>query len=165
MRARAGAATETTGQYGKLPAAQPPDDWSEAAASISAPRAEQLGEIQEIHMTRKIFHMLWVRTVAQSTPRNPTFDTNRAPNVWSFGCQGAGFIVARHQLEARHIYKFDRVLALMLSFTFLIETVRDSFRAPVIEGTLHSYHILNSHLPTQCHHQDAQTSHTRTRLH
>jgi hypothetical protein len=38
--------------------------------------------------------------------------------------QGAVFIVARHQVGSRYIYKFDRVLGLMLSFTFLVETVR-----------------------------------------
>jgi hypothetical protein len=48
--------------------------------------------------------------------------THRPPHLYVL--QGAVFIVARHQVGSRYIYKFDRVLGLMLSFTFLVETVR-----------------------------------------
>jgi hypothetical protein len=64
MRSRAAAAaTATSAQYGELPDAGLRGDRSEApASSVSlAASGEPLGEIQEIHMTRKIFHMLWVR--------------------------------------------------------------------------------------------------------
>ncbi len=65
MRSRvAAAAAATSAQYGELPDAGPHGDSSKvptASASLAA-SSEPLGEIQEIHMTRKIFHMLWVRT-------------------------------------------------------------------------------------------------------
>ena len=96
MRARAAAAAPSAASYGEL------DDGSVAVSTTGGGEsggttgAAQLGEIQEIHIVRKIFHMLW----------------------------GAGFIIARHQMGARYIYKFDRILALLLSFTFLVETAR-----------------------------------------
>ena len=65
MRSRAAAgAAATSAQYGDLPDAGPRADSTEAAtASVShAASDEPLGEIQEMHMTRKIFHMLWVCT-------------------------------------------------------------------------------------------------------
>ncbi len=60
--------------------------------------------------------------------------------------QGGGFIVARHQLESRHIYKFDRVLALMLSFAFLVETVCLPSRALVSITGAEPYRSTQDHL-------------------
>ena len=67
MRSRTGAATTTAtgGQYGELPGAGVGADSSDgSSSSVSLANAEQLGEIQEIHLARKIFHMLWVRNHA-----------------------------------------------------------------------------------------------------
>ena len=65
MRSRA----PTSAQYGELPDAALGGESSEAPKSVAS--VQQLGEIQEMHMTRKLFHMLWVRTTTQNFPHTP----------------------------------------------------------------------------------------------
>lgn len=89
MRSRA----PTSAQYGELPAAALGGESSEALTSAAS--AEQLGEIQEMHMTRKLFHMLWVRTTAQTFPRTLIRLSNHLDATCGFSTLSGGWVHCR----------------------------------------------------------------------
>ena len=119
MRSRAGAHAAGSG--------------GDAAADGEDPVAQD--PAGELNLIRSVLHMLSVRGLAllRCETRCHVSLTGARPT------QGAAFIVSRHLAGPRHIHKFDHVLALLLSFTFLVETV----------PTLPSHPIPHPHTTTQ----------------